>query len=84
MRRLRAKRLLALFALSDVTMTDPFRMAAVLIYGQNIEAEFYAERRYCEASQGGDAVMAAWWADVVNAIIALRAQPPLSHDEVIN
>jgi hypothetical protein len=59
-------------------------MAAVLIYGQAIEAEFYAERRYREASQGGDAAMAAWWADVLNAIHALRANNPLLHDDVIN
>ena len=65
-------------------MTDPFRMAAVLIYGQNVEAEFYAERRFREASQGGDALAAAWWADVLNAITALRADTPVLHDDVIN
>lgn len=59
-------------------------MAAVLIYGQDVEAEFHAERRYREASQGGDAAMAAWWADVLNAITALRAETPLLHDDVIN
>ena len=59
-------------------------MAAVLIYGQDIAAEFYAERRYREASQGGDAAMAVWWADVLEAITALRASDPLSHDDLIN
>ena len=54
-------------------MTEPFRMAAMLIYAQALEAEFYAEMRHKEAEQNGMKDLAVWWADVHKAITSLRA-----------
>lgn len=65
-------------------LTDPFRMAAVLLYAQQFEAEVYVETRRTEALQSGDDIIVEWWGSVRSALAALRASDMRSSDDIIH